>query len=164
MKIQRALVLCLVPLFVLAACNRSKTISTPSGDVKVEESGKNGQSTVTFTGKEGEKFTINSEGGKVPDDYPKDVPVAGGAKVMMATTATNEGNTGTSLILESTDSHEKVLAFYKKGLADNGWKIETTISQPNVTIIAASKDKRNLSLQIGESEGKTSITQIVASK
>lgn len=163
MNPHRFFVLCL-GLAVLAGCSRSKTISTPSGDVKVEESGKSGQSTVTFTGKEGEKLTINSEGGKVPEDYPKDVPVASGAKVLMSTSANNAGQSGTSLVLESADSHDKVLAFYKKGLVDNGWKIETTISQPNVTIIAASKDKRNLSLQIGESDGKTSITQVVASK
>ena len=164
MTTYRVILLCLLSLAVLAGCNRSKTISTPSGNVKVEESGKGGQSTVTFTGKEGEKLTFNSEGGKIPDDYPKDVPVAAGAKVMMATTATNAGNFGSSLVLESSDSHDKVLAFYKKGLADNGWKIETTIAQANMTIIAATKDKRSLSLQIGESEGKTSITQIVGTK
>lgn len=164
MNTQKAFLFGLLSLALGIGCSRSKTIATPNGDVRVEENGKSGQSTVTFTGKEGEKLTISSEGGKVPEDYPKDVPVVSGARVVMSTSTSNAGQSGTSLVLESTDSQDKVLAFYKKGLADNGWKLETTISQPDITIIAASKDKRNLSLQIGSSEGKTSVTQVVAAK
>ncbi len=73
MFIHRIVVISLVLL--MAGCNRSKTVSNSNGNVKVEESGKDGQSKVTVTGKNGESMTINSEGGKLPDDYPKDVPV-----------------------------------------------------------------------------------------
>src|SRR5258705_8197923 len=110
----------------MAGCKGSKSVSTPSGDVKVEESGKAGQSKVTVTGKNGESMTINSEGGKLPDDYPKDVPVASGAKIVMATSVNTADNKGATLILESADSLDKAVAFYKKGLADNGWKTEAT--------------------------------------
>ena len=147
----------------MVGCNRSKTVSSPSGDVKVEETGKGGQSTVTFTGKNGESMTINSEGGKLPDDYPKDVPVASG-KIVMATSVNNADNKGSSLVLESADSLNKTVAFYKKGLADNGWKIDATISGENMTMLTADKDTRQLVLQIGESEGKCSVTQSLGVK
>ena len=147
----------------MVGCNRSKTVSSPSGDVKVEETGKAGQSTVTFTGKNGESMTINSEGGKLPDDYPKDVPVASG-KIVMATSVNNADNKGSSLVLESADSLNKTVAFYKKGLADNGWKIDATISGENMTMLTADKDTRQLVLQIGESEGKCSVTQSLGVK
>jgi hypothetical protein len=146
-------------VLLLAACNRSKTVSTPGGDVKVEESGKAGQSKVTFTGKNGESMTINSEGGKLPDDYPKDVPVASGAKIVMATSVNNAENKGSSLVLESADSFDNTVAFYKKGLADNGWKVDATIAAEKMTMLTAAKDTRQLVVQIGESEGKTSVTQ-----
>ena len=153
----RIVVLSLVLL--LAGCSRSKTVSTPNGDVKVEESGKAGQSSVTVTGKNGETMTINSEGGKLPDDYPKDVPVASGAKIVMATSANTADNQGSSLVLETADSFDKTVTFYKKGLADNGWKIEGTISGENMTMLTAAKDNRQLVVQIGESNGKCSVTQ-----
>src|SRR2546423_15629902 len=162
MFIHRIVVISLVLL--MAGCNRSKTVSTSNGDVKVEESGKDGQSKVTFTGKNGESMTINSEGGKLPDDYPKDVPVASGAKIVMATSVNNADNKGASLILESADSLDKTVAFYKKGLADNGWKNEATISAEKMTMLTASKDTRQLVIQIGQSDGKTSVTQSLGVK
>jgi hypothetical protein len=150
-------------VLLMVGCNRSKTVSSPSGDVKVEETGKAGQSTVTFTGKNGESMTINSEGGKLPDDYPKDVPVASG-KIVMATSVNNADNKSSSLVLESADNLNKTVAFYKKGLADNGWKIDATISGENMTMLTADKDTRQLVLQIGESEGKCSVTQSLGVK
>jgi hypothetical protein len=150
-------------VLLMVGCNRSKTVSSPSGDVKVEETGKAGQSTVTFTGKNGESMTINSEGGKLPDDYPKDVPVASG-KIVMATSVNNADNRSSSLVLESADNLNKTVAFYKKGLADNGWKIDATISGENMTMLTADKDTRQLVLQIGESEGKCSVTQSLGVK
>lgn len=160
MIIRRLAVLSLV-LLLVAGCNRSKTSST---SVTVHDSGKAGQSAVTITGQNGEKMTINSEGTKLPDDYPKDVPVASGAKIVMATSVDDQTTHGSHLVLESTDSLEHVLAFYKKGLADNGWKINTTVSQPEVTVIAAEKGTRELSLSVQQSDGKCTVTQSVVAK
>lgn len=151
-------------VLLLAACSRSKTVSTPNGDVKVEESGKPGQSTVTYTGKNGEQMTIASEGGKLPDDYPKDVPVMSGAKIVMATSVNNADTHGSSLILESADSCANTLAFYKKGLADNGWQTNATIAADKMTMLTADKDTRQLLVQIGDSDGKCSVTQTVGVK
>ena len=150
-------------VLLLAGCNRSKTISTPGGDVKVEETGKAGQSAVTITGKNGESMTINSEGGKLPDDYPKDVPVAHG-KIVMATSVNSADNKGSSLVVESGDGLDKTVAFYKKGLADNGWKIDATVATQDMTMLTAAKDARQLVIQIGESEGKCSVTQSLGLK
>ena len=161
--IRKLAYLCLA-LLVSAGCNRSKTYSTPDGKVTVEDHGKSGDSTVTITGKNGEQVTINSEGGKLPGDYPKDVPVASGAKVVMATNVNNEKDRGSNLVLESTDSLEHLVAFYQKGLNDNGWKVNATLSQPQMTVITAAKDTRELSLSIQQAEGKCTVTQAVALK
>src|ERR1700682_6414708 len=124
-------------VLLVAGCHRSKNVSTTRGDVKIEESG--------------------SAGSKLPDDYPKDVPVASGAKIVMATSVNNADTKGSSIVLESAESFDKTVAFYKKGLADNGWKIDGTISGENTTMLTAAKDTRQLVVQIGESEGKCSV-------
>ena len=157
-------IVALVLLFVLAGCNRSKTVSTPGGKVTVEESGKEGESAVTIKGNHGETLTLNSAGAKLPDDYPKDVPVASGARIVMAASVNNSDNNGSNLVLESGDGMDKLLAFYTKGLTDNGWKIETTISQEKMTMLTASKEKRALSVHIQEDEGKSTITQTVGTR
>ena len=143
---------------LLAGCSRSKTISTPNGNVKVEESGN--QSTVTVTGENGAKVTIAGEGTKLPDDYPKDVPVVGGAKIVMVTSAPD----GSSLIMESPDSFDKTVAFYKQAIADNGWKSDATVAAEKMTMYSATKDTRHLVVQVGESDGKCSVTQSVGKK
>ena len=151
-------------LLIAGGCNRSKTYSTPGGKVTVEDRGKSGESAVTITGNNGEKMTINSEGGKLPDDYPKDVPVASGAKVVMATSVNNEKAHSSNLVLESTDSLDHLVAFYQKGLTDNGWKVNATMSQPQITVISAAKDTRELSLSLQQAEGKCTVTQSLAVK
>jgi len=155
-----------IALLALAAfiggCSRSATYVTPDGKVVVQN-GKPGQGQVTISGKDG-KVTYNAEGGKVPDDYPKDVPVPGNVKVVMSTSANANGQQGYSLILESADTTDNLTAFYKKGLADNGWTIESTTSTAEMTIFGASKEKRQLMVQIMDSNGKRSINQTVANK
>ena len=94
-----------------AACSRGTTYTSKDGSVTVEKKGKD-ESSMTFTGKDGQKVEINTAGGKIPDDYPKDLPVYEGTKVVMSQSA-NEKNTHT-LMLESGDPADKISDFYKK--------------------------------------------------
>jgi hypothetical protein len=150
---------------LIAGCSRSVTFTTPDGKVVVAQSGKPGQSAVTVTGKDGSKMTIDASGTKLPDGYPKDMPVASPAKILMATSV-NDGKTlGFHVMLESTETAENLAAFYKKGLADNGWTIgSTTVISAQMTMLTASKDNREVGIQILESEGKRTVTQTVATK
>lgn len=144
-----------------AACSRSKTYSTKEGRVTVEQQGKDAGS-VTFTGKNGEKVAINTNGGKMPDDYPKDVPVYEGTKVVMSQSA-SEKNTH-SLVLESGDAADKIAEFYKKGLDSNGWKTEGTMNMGEMNMFTATKDKRQLVVQVMNSADKRTINQVISDK
>src|SRR5258706_9794410 len=95
---------------LIAGCSRSATYVTPDGKVVVQQGSKPGQ--VTYSGKDG-KVTIDASGTKLPDDYPKDVPVASPAKITMAMSANNGGAKTTNIVLESTDSLDNLVAFYK---------------------------------------------------
>ncbi|HUM05062.1 MAG TPA: hypothetical protein VLT90_06355 [Terriglobales bacterium] len=164
MNTLRLFLITLVCITLTVGCSRSKTVSTPGGKVTVEEGGKSGESAVTITGNNGEKLTFNSAGAKLPDDYPKDVPVASGAKVVMSASVNNSNQNGSNLVLESSDNMDNLVSFYKKGLTDNGWKINATVTQDKMTMLAASKDTRAISVHIQQEEGKSTITQTVGTK
>jgi len=69
-----------------------------------------------------------------------------------------------NLMLESQDAVDKIVDFYKKGLDDNGWKTESTMTTAQLTILTANKEKRQVVLQITDSGGKRSIMQVVSDK
>jgi hypothetical protein len=144
-----------------AGCSRSSTYSSKDGTVKVEQKGKD-SSSMTFTGKDGQKVVIDSGGGKVPDDYPKDLPVYAGAKVIMSQSAT-EKNTH-NLVLESSDPADKIADYYKKSLESNGWKIEGSMNMGEMNMFTAVKDKRQAIVQVMNSSEKRTINQVLSDK
>ena len=69
---------------------------------------------VSFKGKDnqGREVIYDAKSGTVPDTWPSDVPVYPGVTVK----ASLQGNGNRTLVLESSDSPEKVVAFYKAKL------------------------------------------------
>ena len=53
---------------------------------------------------------------------------------------------------------------YKKGLDGNGWKTESTMTTPQLTILSATKDQRQVMLQITDSGNKRSVMQVVSDR
>jgi hypothetical protein len=53
------------------------------------------------------------------------------------------------------------MAFYKEKLNSGGWNIENTMSMPQMNMITAKKNSKELMLQIAETEGKTHIQIII---
>ena len=143
------------------ACRRSSTYTVKDGSLTVEQKGKDASS-MTFTGKNGETVAINMNGGKVPDDYPKDVPLYEATKVIMSNSASEKH--ARHLILESKDPADKIAEYYKKGLESNGWKVEGTMNMGEMNMFTASKENRQLVVQIANSADKRTITQILTDK
>jgi hypothetical protein len=144
-----------------AACSRSTTYHSKDGSVTVEQHGKDAGS-MTFTGKNGEKMALNTNGGKMPDDYPKDVPVYEGTKVILTQSASEKHMH--QLVLESADPVDKIADYYKKGLDGNGWKIDGTMNMGGMNMVTASKENRQVIVQISDSKDKRSISQITSDK
>jgi len=148
-------------LMATAACSRSHTVTTADGKDSYQEKGKDA-GTVTVTGKDGNTATLSFNQNKVPDDYPKDVPIYSPAKVVMSQSA-SEKNTR-NLMLESADAADQIVAFYKKGLDGNGWKTESTMTTAQLTVLTATKEQRQVVLQITDSDGKRGIMQVLSDK
>jgi hypothetical protein len=60
---------------------------------------------------------------KLPSDFPNDIPICPGASVKQAGATAKE-----RVVLETADSKDKVLAFYKAELPKNGRKMEKAYS------------------------------------
>jgi hypothetical protein len=86
---------------------------------------------------------------RLPFDFPKDVPIYPGAAVKQA-----GSNPGVKLmvILESRDPKDKVLAFYRTKLPQNGWKLEKPFSgSPDA--LQGTKGTRGISIAVLKQQG-----------
>jgi len=159
MRISCAVLICLA--LALTGCKKSATYSTSDGSVTVEQKGGDASS-MTFASKDGKSVTMNVGGGKIPDDYPKDIPVYPGAKVTL-TQSLSEKNTRT-LMLETADAADKITEFYKKGLESNGWKVENTMMSGDMNMLTAAKENRQAVLQIMNGGDKRTVNQVISDK
>ncbi|MDQ6705561.1 MAG: hypothetical protein M3Z85_06315 [Acidobacteriota bacterium] len=144
-----------------AACTRHTDSIGNGGTVSIEQKG-NDSSSMKITGRDGKQVSIDMNTGSMPSDYPKDVPVYSGAKVVIAQ-AISEKN-GSHLMLETADSAAKIIEYYKKELDANGWKTEASMDMGAMSIITATKDKRQLVIQVVGDNNKRSINQTLAGK
>jgi hypothetical protein len=104
---------------------------------------------------EGDKVTVNGKDGngsvqfgtaKLPDDWPSEIPVYPGAKLLTAMTTTDKGVSGHVLTLETTDSVDKVITYYKSKLS--GYKSMLDMSSGEGHTLALENDATHLQVNI----------------
>ncbi len=117
------------------------------------------------------KFSVKSEDGefnlqigedvKIPEDFPKDIPVYKGAKALGSM---GMPGGGTMLTLKTEDAVDKVSGYYKKAMVDEGWKITSNISMGPAVMMGCEKDGRSAMVNIGtdEQEGGTVLSLMIA--
>ena len=150
-----------LPFALLCACSPSHTIHTGNGTVTVTEKGGNGDSAVHVTGKDGVSLDINS--GKTITDYPSDTPLYEGKSMMDAKSLEKHSRV---VSIQTPDSAEKITDFYKSQIEGKGWKIESTMTSPQMNLFVATKENRKLTVMIGTDQNAKmqSITQTLADK
>lgn len=144
--------------FVSGACSRTKTIKTDEGEVSLSEKG----GVIKIKTKDGEAVATFGEGTKVPSNLSKDVPVYKPADV--TTSQVLEDGDKIMLTLNTKDGSAKVEKFYKKELADNGWKVMNTMNMGPVKILRGVKGAQKLSVSINSSGGETNISLAYSGK
>lgn len=132
----------LIAAVALCSCSRSQTYSTKDGTVTVSSKGKD-DSSVHVTGKDGSSVDFNS--GKPITDYPSDAPLYSG-KAMMD--MKSEADHSRVVAIQTSDSLEKIAGFYKSELEGKGWKTQTSMNTPQMTMYVAEKGERKLMVQI----------------
>lgn len=143
----------------LAACNPANKIAEDAiekqmgGDADVDI-GNNGAMRVTT-----DEGTMEIGGQEVPANWPSDAPVYPKAEVTYsAMNNAQEGEPEAALILATTDSVAEVKTFYMAQIAANGWTMENEVDAGGMSILAAKKGNRILSVSITGAEGQTAIT------
>jgi hypothetical protein len=111
--------------------------------------------TLTITdGKGGGGMFAAGAGAKLPDSWPKDFPLASGAKVTFALDTPN----GASVTYETADPPAKVYEYYASTMPGQGWKINVRTSSDDGGTLMMTKDpKRSATVVVSGTGGKTSV-------
>ena len=90
--------------------------------------------------------TVNVEETQLPDAFPKDFPIYPGAKLVSSVSSN-----GLLITFTAPDGHglNKLVPFYKNGLATSGWTITSSFDSDTIQTWAIAK---------GTTEGSVSIT------
>ncbi len=122
---------------------------------------------VSGCGRDEARVAVNTKDAKItvaggeasvalPDTFPKDVPIIPGGSVKAAMKI---GET-TTVQLTTNASPQEVAKYYQENLTSQGWKIGNTMATGKVTMLTAAKDQRQVSLQIGDNDGKSAAVMI----
>jgi len=154
---RNAFLLAVVALLSTAGCRK----------VKVEETSIENQTGGQVRIDGGDISLVNSAGtvalgGKIPDDFPKAVPVYPGARVNMATRSAKD-KPAWSLALVTGDDPEHVVTFYKSSLAGFQVISDRTLAETHMSVWqSAQLDVTLVVAQAADQE--TSISMTVSSR
>jgi hypothetical protein len=103
--------------------------------------------------------------GELPADFPKDVPIPKGAKVVAGSSGGKSDPVGASAALTTTEKPDDVAKFYKAKLPAEGWTVDENASAAaggvsGAESVIANKDGRTLSVVVATSPA-TSETSII---
>ena len=99
---------------------------------------------VKIEGANGESIDLSASGTKLPDGWPAFLPAYAGAKIIAATSAP----TGSSVVMRSGDTADKVFDFYKAKAAAAGFKKAAEMSLPQSKVGSFQKDGANIALTV----------------
>jgi hypothetical protein len=127
-------------------------IDSKTGKVKLKQKGPDGKESEVQLG----------EGSSVPADFPKAVPIYPGAKVMSAVTV-SQGESHV-VTLNTKDSTQQVLDFYKKNLAS--FKTDGELTGGDTTMLNVSNDQLTVGVTATKSsdDGTTLINLTTSAK
>jgi hypothetical protein len=151
-----------VALALLPACKRLKE----KAEEKAIERATGGQ--VQLNGDNGGKVTVSAPDGggtmtfgagtEIPKDWPKDVPVYPGAKPLASLATTNDqGKPAWLMTLETTDSKEQVVAFYKGKMTSYTSTADMDMGQGHMTNYESGTGNLTLLVSQDKAGAKTTI-------
>jgi len=154
-------------ILTLAGCGKS--ISQKASELAAEkmiEAQSGGKANADINGNnvkvETEQGKFESgENVKLPSDFPTDVYIIDGTIKVAVTGQAGESQT---VSIETDKSVEEASAAYQEKLKSAGWKITGTMNFGGSATVVAEKDNRSVSVVIGRSDDKTTVTVGVAEK
>lgn len=129
-----------------------KAIEGNSGaDVDIDTSGK--AVTIKTKNDKGEEVYLQTQTDRLPDSWPKDIPPYPGAKIN-GSLVTGKGG---MLMLETSDTPDQVIAFYRSKLPQMKQKSEMKLENHTMLTFEEAQGKRGLAVGATLQDGKTAI-------
>ena len=138
-------------------CGKSKTYESSDGKVTVSED--SGTAKYEVKTKDGNATMAMSDSEvKIPDTFPKDVPILKGAVAKLSMTqGKNE-----VLNLQVPGSIADVAKDYQDKLKEQGWEIETTMNMGESSMVHAKKDNRKCVVMVMKGDDGTMVQLTVS--
>ncbi len=106
---------------------------------------------------EGQANVLGSN--KLPDNWPADAPTYPDGTINFSGYSNNGGNGGAiALLMDTPDDLQKVVGFYKKVLAEKGWKIASEAGIAGTVILGAEKGNVKYSIAMTWAGDRTQIS------
>jgi hypothetical protein len=133
--------------------------SDGNADVDIDVD-RNGVTSATFSGEDGETYTMNAGGNvALPDNWPKSVPLVGDAKITYAGSMMGGQAGGLNVVYTTKQSASEVDTFYKRELVSNGYTLSSTMATQDGTMVTATKgENENVMVYTGSSPEGTTVT------
>ncbi len=133
--------------------------SDGNADVDIDVD-RDGVTSATFTGEDGESYTMNAGADvALPDNWPKSVPMMGDAKITYAGSMMGGQAGGMNVVYLTKQSVSEVDAFYKRELVSNGYTLASTMATGDGTMVTATKSEtENVMVYTGSSPEGTTVT------
>lgn len=129
-----------------------KAIEGNSGsDVDIDTSGKS--VTIKAKNDKGEDVVLQTQTGQLPEAWPKDIPPYPGAKIN-GSLVTGKGG---MLMLETSDTPDQVMTFYRSRLPQMKQKSEMKLENHTLLTFEEGPGKRGLAVGATVQDGKTAI-------
>jgi hypothetical protein len=141
---------------------QTKTITTDKGTMTVKSSKK--KTDITIKTKEGKTLQMNMTEGKLPDNWPAELSVMEGGRVVFSQRLTEGNMVADQVHILSPVSVEETMNYYQEKLKAGGWKIEGTVSMAQMTMLNAAKDNLKAMLQFMTDSGATKAIIIVSNE
>lgn len=140
----------------LSGCTPGQTVNEKIGEEMAERAIEQQTGAKVDIDSQGEKVTINSEEGQVqysaggevdlPDGFPKELIMAGDAKVIMASSSDQTSTVSFVTNVEKTAIKQE----YLDGLTGQGWKKEMEVDAGTGVMMSFNKERTNVVINIGE--------------
>jgi len=161
------LVLAAASVLPSVGCKRLAERAAEKAEEKALEKSTGGQ--VSINGQKGTMTIVTDAGevmlgatAKIPEDFPKSIPVYAGANPKMAMKSASNGKEAWSLSLESTDSKDKIVAFYKANMS--GFTVASTMDMGTSAMTVYQSPKYDVTVMVSAESKTTGISLNVASK
>lgn len=127
---------------------------TGADEVRVEENGKRVTLSQKDDGGGGAEIEVGREA-RIPADFPKNIPIYPGSKIVAAVSMSEHGKRGHMVTLSVDAPTDDVLAFYRKRLPDLGKLEEVGIGGMHVLTVGNAGMK--ISATISKNDAATTI-------